>query len=1028
MNSSASGCDNGTHGNAISEHENHAQVVIMVDPYSTGCVIAREIVKRGYKVICLWSHDIADDNKLHVPSSCADLKYAAEVIALGPGTLDETAQLLRETAATINGTIVSLICGGEHGVQLADELGEHMGLLSNGTAVPQRRDKKLQQELVKAAGFRSVRQAGGTDFDRDVKDFLLKEEFPVVVKPVESAGSDGVKLCYTYEEAKDHFNLLMNSQMRVGSANGASVLCQEFLKGKEYVVDHVSRDGVHKTVMVWVYDKRAANGGDFVYFGLVPIDSESEEAKLVIPYIRGVLDAMQVKHGASHGEVIMRADGPCLVEMNCRAHGGDGNWRSLVRGLNGGYSQVEATVDCYLDPDEFYKLPDKMPSPFKQAGQEVTLVSYSKGVVKHTTGFDVIRKLPSFVIMETGYGVGSEIEHTVDLFNCIGSVILMHENPEVVQRDHDFIRYLEEINALFEYESKMENLKRPRGEQTVLATIAESNISTPEASDEETPEGAKKDKAIAHKRVYSLDGPMLIRHMSNDRPELGGPLVKRQTTVKASDEVVVVVDPCSTGACIAKEVQKRTYNIIALWSKHITDPMRQHIPLDCTNIQYMAQIKESDSVGETLKLVRAAAKTYRVVACLCGAESGIALTDALSEELKVRTNGRDLKNHAVRRDKQLQQDAIGGTGLRSIRQAGGSTRAEGSAVFQFLASPNNYPMVAKPRESHWVAGSDAVKLCHSYDEAVQHFDLLMKTQKMFGIINPGVLCQEFLKGKEYVVDHVSRDGVHKTTMLWVYDKRPANGSNFVYFGLVPVQVDSQDAKLIIPYVRKCLDAMALKNGPSHAEVMMDADGPCLVEMNCRAHGGDGIWLPLTRALTGGYTQIDAGVDAYLDKTRFSQLPDRPVIPFKASGQELMLVSYSRGTVESTPGFEQIKELPSYVYLETGVQKGSEVDYTTDLFSNVGSVILMHRDEEQLQKDVAFIRDMEKANQLFSYKPKQHFLKAPSSIFTTVSSSVGSGANAAATHSVDKSTHARKNSSGGRAHRRVISSDRPDMYC
>ena len=35
-----------------------------------------------------------------------------------------------------------------------------------------------------------------------------------------------------------------------------------------------------------------------------------------------------------------------------------------------------------------------------------------------------------------------------------------------------------------------------------------------------------------------------------------------------------------------------------------------------------------------------------------------------------------------------------------------------------------------------------------------------------------VLCQEFLKGKEYVIDQVSREGVHKTMMVWVYDKRP----------------------------------------------------------------------------------------------------------------------------------------------------------------------------------------------------------------------------------------------------------------
>lgn len=67
--------------------------------------------------------------------------------------------------------------------------------------------------------------------------------------------------------------------------------------------------------MLWVYDKRPRNGSQFVYFGMLPIDSESEEAKVLIPYTRGVLDALGMKHGPSHGEIILTKDGPCLVEM-----------------------------------------------------------------------------------------------------------------------------------------------------------------------------------------------------------------------------------------------------------------------------------------------------------------------------------------------------------------------------------------------------------------------------------------------------------------------------------------------------------------------------------------------------------------------------------------------------------------------------------------------------------------------------------------------------------------------------------------
>lgn len=151
-----------------------------------------------------------------------------------------------------------------------------------------------------------------------------------------------------------------------------------------------------------------------------------------------------------------------------------------------------------------------------------------------------------------------------------------------------------------------------------------------------------------------------------------------------------------------------------------------------------------------------------------------------------------------------------------------------------------------------------------------------------------------------------------------------------------------------------------------------------MEMNCRAHGGDGNWRPLCVALNGGYSQVEATVDAYLDKQQFSTYPDKPPSPFKAAGQEVILVSFSRGIVKSTPGFEKIKKLQSYCYLETGVQPGTEVDYTVDLFTGIGSVILMHHDEKILNSDVEFIRKLELENELFEYEDVVNLMMSPSS--------------------------------------------------
>ena len=113
-----------------------------------------------------------------------------------------------------------------------------------------RRNKSVQQKAMKAAGLRAVREACGKTYS-EVSAFVENESFSIVVKSVESCGSDGVKICRTTNEVRDHVTLLMEGQRKVG-AQSTAVLCQEFLKGTEYVVDHVSRDGVHKTMMVWV--------------------------------------------------------------------------------------------------------------------------------------------------------------------------------------------------------------------------------------------------------------------------------------------------------------------------------------------------------------------------------------------------------------------------------------------------------------------------------------------------------------------------------------------------------------------------------------------------------------------------------------------------------------------------------------------------------------------------------------------------------------------------------------------------------
>lgn len=198
--------------------------------------------------------------------------------------------------------------------------------------------------------------------------------------------------------------------------------------------------------------------------------------------------------------------------------------------------------------------------------------------------------------------------------------------------------------------------------------------------------------------------------------------------------------------------------------------------------------------------------------------------------------------------------------------------------------------VVKPVQS---AGTDDVFLCQSMDEAIIAFEKIYGTVNGIGLHNDCVLVQEFLVGKEYVVDKVSRDGVHKLVAIWEYDKRKVNGANFVYFGMRLKNPNTEMARVMSAYADQVLDAVGIQHGPSHMEVMLntytDDNGkvvydPCLVEVGARCQGGEGTWLPVSVECVG-YNQVTITVDTYLDGKMFDSI-DKNCFPMKKVGNSI----------------------------------------------------------------------------------------------------------------------------------------------
>uniref|UniRef100_A0A7S2SAY9 ATP-grasp domain-containing protein n=1 Tax=Mucochytrium quahogii TaxID=96639 RepID=A0A7S2SAY9_9STRA len=398
--------------------------VVVVDPSSTGKCVVHEFIDQGFKVLAVVP-ELESKNIV-----CQDMLEACQQVFSYSG---DTQKLVQEIEAASD-NIGVVTAGGENGVELADELAHHFGTLSNPAEMRlARRNKYNMGEAVRAAGVRAVEQSFAMCTE-DVDNFLARwtpEPYKIIVKPNESSGSDDVFLCHSEEEVRAAFQKIQGTQNAMGVKNHGALI-QEFLSGPEFVVDTISRNGEHKVCTIWKYDKRHVNGQFNVYFGMVLQDASDEQFTPLIEYAFSVLDALQIKNGPGHAEIMWTPTGPCLVEIGSRPNGLSGFWQPLAS-AGCGVDQVTSIVKAYTDPVAFDELP-VVPTR-KLFGRVVFMVSYESGYINELPGLEMTKSLESYVQMNFSYKTGDFCNVTIDMFTATGIVLLMHESSQQVEDD-----------------------------------------------------------------------------------------------------------------------------------------------------------------------------------------------------------------------------------------------------------------------------------------------------------------------------------------------------------------------------------------------------------------------------------------------------------------------------------------------------------------------------------------------------------------------------------------------------------------
>lgn len=354
---------------------------------------------------------------------------------------------------------------------------------------------------------------------------------------------------------------------------------------------------------------------------------------------------------------------------------------------------------------------------------------------------------------------------------------------------------------------------------------------------------------------------------------------------------------------------------------------------------------------------------FPITAVICESDSGLDYAERLAcaidrlngdeEPISFYHNG----YNAARRDKYQMNEVCQAAGIDVAKQAACGSVEEAVEKAKEFGIEGGTKLIIKPRRG---VASDRVSLCTNV-QSVRNAASDILSSTVFGThenIHKTVLLQEFVDGTEYAVDVVSREGEHKVSSIWVYDRvstaDDGESNPFAYLSSKLVSADDEryPASGIIQYVQSCLDALHVRYGMSHSEVKVTPEGDIrLMEVNARQQN-DMIW-PLSDICVG-YNALDLCLSAYLDQQSdddmFDLVPSRPVL--QRSGMVVSLVCYAEGKVKHINHMEEIESLESYVAMEIypSHEVGNVVGRSKDIRTDGGWIHLIHENEDQMMKD------------------------------------------------------------------------------
>ncbi|MCQ2078867.1 MAG: ATP-grasp domain-containing protein [archaeon] len=412
------------------------QSIAIVEALSSGQMYIRDIIERGYNPIYITTKALSDDPFFAEYRMMCVRNFGAKV-----EFLEETEDLDVLVAQLRERNTVLCLPGTEGGVKLADRICTAMGLPGNDAATTYLRATKAGMvEALARAGIRHIQTETVGDVS-DIARFWRENDLDrCVLKFSESAGTVGVKVCGSIEEAESHYRHMMTIPNGLGT-DDHTVLIQEYIGGTEYIVNTLSCNGEHMLTDVWVYGKILQEDGTLAYdYGMLVKDLEPGNTEM-IAYAYKVLDAVQMRWGPCHIEIKVDRKGPVLIETNARPMGLAMTATYLDECL--GYHITALTLDTMIHPQQFKALSLRPYAPRKYALMKIMIIP-ERIVADFSPTMVFANALKSMrEVLFFGKDGVSEYARTVDLDTSPLTLKMINEDYGELRRDYELLRLIE---------------------------------------------------------------------------------------------------------------------------------------------------------------------------------------------------------------------------------------------------------------------------------------------------------------------------------------------------------------------------------------------------------------------------------------------------------------------------------------------------------------------------------------------------------------------------------------------------------